>query len=53
VTFEFASRQIYAANYFKYHMAGPNTLPSDLLYLNQAGVQHLICNLTDAQAYTL
>jgi len=37
-------------------MGGAGALPlppSELLHLNQAGVQHLICNLTDAQASTL
>ena len=36
-------------------MGGAGALPlppSELLHLNQAGVQHLICNLTDAQAST-
>ena len=55
-------------NYFKYHMGGIRLLPpvayiqhlthsrlkfNQLLHLNQAGVQHLISNLTDAQASSL
>ena len=43
------------SNYFLYderaQSAPPH--PSELLHLNQAGVQHLISDLTDAQASTL
>ena len=49
-----------ASNYFKYDIGGACVLlpPSiiklfHLIHLNQAGVQHLICDLTDAQASTL
>ena len=48
-----------ATNYFKYLMGRYKRAPPliiklfQLLHLNQAGVQHLICDLTDAHASTL
>ena len=50
---------INASNYFMYQWAGPVRCPLPsiiklfhLIHLNQAGVQHLISNLTDAQTST-